>query len=81
MTAAAVRAACRVQEVEELVVEALRTLNEIDAETRWDALDRIMAAFKERMPAVDLAYLVNELTNAAYPHADEQWDSDCSVQS
>ena len=39
MTAAAVRAACRVQEVETLVVEALRTLNEIDAETRWDALD------------------------------------------
>ena len=81
MTAAAVRAACRVQEVEALVTEALRTLNEIDAETRWDALDRIIATFKERMPAVDLAYLVNALTNAAYPDPDERWDSDFSVQS
>ena len=81
-TAAVVRAACRVQEVENLVTEALRTLSEIDAETsRWDALDRIIATFKERMPAVDLAYLVNALTNATYPDPDERWDSDFSVQS
>ena len=80
-TPASIRAACRVREVDELIIEALRTWNEVDEDTKWEALDRIIATFKTRMPLVYLGALADELWQAARPNTDNHWDSDWSINS
>ena len=72
---------CRVREVEELVVEALRTWNELDAGSKWDALARIIETFKEQMPPVYLAAMADDLWQNAYPEIDNHLDSDWSIHS
>jgi len=78
---AGVTSDCRVREVEERVVEAVCTWNELDAGSKWDALARIIETFKERMPPVYLGAVADDLWQNAYPQFDNHLDSDWSIHS
>ena len=58
---AGVTSDCRVRVVEECVLEAVSTWNELDAGSKWDALARIIETFKEQMPPVYLAAMADDL--------------------
>jgi len=71
----------RVQEVEQFIVRALHTFNQLEAASKWDALERIVATLKEGMGRDHLGALANDLSPYACPTSDNQWDSDWSINS
>ena len=69
------------REVEQFIVHALRTFNQLEAASKWDALERIVATLKEGMGRDHLGALANALSPYACPTSDNQWDSDWSINS